>query len=222
NALRTWVRSRSGASSMMSARSEAQEMPASVPVATALSGADTRVLRIEHGGAEDLHLRCLAVHGGAGRQALPEALAPASEQRESHPAFELDRGRGGGHVAETCSGRLGCDELAAVAQTRRAAERTAADQLQPLRVIERGALRKCAPDEVALFLQQALEAEITGGGVAVELSGGHVPLLDAQGVERIETVGADVETRPRFEQRRPDRERAGGGDGDLVGELTRE
>ena len=60
-------------------------------------------------------------------------------------------------------------------------------------------------DEIAFRLQHAFETEIVGGGVAVELGGRDMALLDAQRVERIDSVGQRAKRKPRPEQRGPDR-----------------
>src|SRR5262249_42895959 len=143
-------------------------------------------------------------------------------QRQPHPAFELDGGCGRGEVAETHIARVGSDELAAVAQPLRAVTRAHADELEPLRARERRTLRERPADEVALFLEQALEPEIIRRGVAVELSGRDVPFLDAQRVERVEAVRAHLEPRARLEQRSPSGERLGGWNRDFIGQLTGE
>src|SRR5262249_44156720 len=130
SALSTWVRSRRAASSMTSAATGEQVMPAGASAAVRLSGPDTHVLRIEHVRAEDLKLHRLLMDGRAGEQPLPKALATTGEQRESHPAFELDRRSGGGEVAKTHIGGLTRNELTAVAQTLAAIGRADTDQLQ--------------------------------------------------------------------------------------------
>src|SRR2546430_7988948 len=61
-----------------------------------------------------------------------------------------------------------------------------ADELQPIGRRQPGALRQRAADEIPVLLQHPLQAEIIGAGVAVQLRGGHVTLLDAQRVERID------------------------------------
>ena len=108
-----------------------------------------------------------------------------------------DGRRAGGDVAEAAVGGCRHDQLRAVAQAARAVDGAHAHQLQALRRGEARALRERAADEVAALLQQALQAEIIGRGIAVQLRGGDVPFLDAQGVERIESVGADAERRAR-------------------------
>src|SRR2546421_6807022 len=62
-------------------------------------------------------------------------------------------------------------------------------------------LRQRAADEIPVLLQHPLQAEIIGAGVAVQLRGGHVTLLDAQRVERIEAVGRYTEGLARREHR---------------------
>src|SRR5215469_9153119 len=169
SALRTWVRSRSAASSMMSAGSDAQVRPAGVPGAAAVSGTDTRVLGVEHVRAEYLDLGRLFVNGRAGEESRTQPLAAVAEQRQPYPAFELDRGRSGGQVAEALIACFGRDELAAVAQSLCAVAWAHADQLQPLGARERCASGERPTDEVALFLEQARKAEIVRRGIAVEL-----------------------------------------------------
>src|SRR4029077_14793971 len=157
--------------------------------AAAVSGADTGVLRIEHVGAQNAQLGALAVYRGDARQLLADALPAAREQRESHPALKLGGRSAGGNVAEALARGSGVNELRAVAQAPCRIERAHPDQLQPLAGEHSRAPRECAPDEITLLLQQVPEAEVRGAGVAVELRRRHVSFLDAQGVERIESVG---------------------------------
>src|SRR5256885_5366482 len=151
------------------------------------SGADTKVLRIEQVWAHDLELDGLVVNRRRADQPLTQPPAAARQQRQAHPAVALNRGGGGGHVARTGRASLRCDELQAVSQTVRARQGTYADELQALGRREAGALRQRAADEITLLLQHPLQAEIIGAGVAVQLCGGHVTLLDAQGVDRKST-----------------------------------
>src|SRR5260370_5813499 len=182
--------------STTSATQEASRTPADTD-----SGPDTNVLRIEHVGAHDLDLAGFVVNGRCADQPLTQPLAAAHHQRQAHPTIELDpRGRRG-HVAETRGGRLRRDELYAVAQALRALEGPHADELQPIGCRQAGALRQRAADEIAVLLQHPLKAEIIGAGVAVQLSSGHVTLLDAQGVERLEAIGRYTEGFARLEHR---------------------
>src|SRR2546430_8187914 len=139
--------------STISAAQDASRMPGVARGIGRESGADTKVLRVEHVRAHDLDLDGLVVNRRCADQPLTQPPAAARHQRQAHPAVALDRGGRGGHVAETRSARLGCDELQAVSQAVRARQGPYADELQALGRREAGALRQRAADEIIELLR---------------------------------------------------------------------
>ena len=143
---------------------------------------------------------CSACIGELPISRWPMRARPAGEQRQPHPAFELDRGRRGGHVAEA-SARGACAATSWAPLRRRRARSSGRTPTSCRRsgALSAGALRQRAADEVAVLFQQALKAQIRRAGVAIDLGRSHVALLDAQRVERIQAVGRRCRTarRPR-------------------------
>ena len=71
-------------------------------------------------------------------------------------------------------------------------------------------------------IRHALEAEVLGGGTAVELGTGDVAFLDAHRAQRLGAVNADVHFLAGFEQVEPCLFTVVGRNVDFVGEFTRE
>src|SRR2546423_11842726 len=91
--------------STISAAQDASRMPGVARGIDSDSGADTKLLRIEHVRAHDLHLDGLVVNRRCADQPLTQPPAAARRQRQPHPAVALDRGGRGGHLAETRTAR---------------------------------------------------------------------------------------------------------------------
>ena len=80
-----------------------------------------------------------------------------------------------------------------------------ADELQPARFLHSGTFQQRTADEIAALLQHPRQAEIAGRGGAVQLAAGHMTLLDAQHVQRVQPIGPDAVGRAGFQQCLPDR-----------------
>ena len=120
-------------------------------------------------GTDDLDFALLLVRGRDGEQALTETRAPGGQQREGHPALEGRRRGGGGQVANAVVAGTGSHQLGAIAQPVGSGDRPNAHQLQPIGRAESGTLRQGPANEIAVLLQHALQAQIIGAGIAVEL-----------------------------------------------------
>src|SRR5579863_68871 len=192
--------------------------PAKRPASELSSGADTGVVRVQHVGADDFDLGALGSHRRCAGEALADTVSSAGEQRESHPPLKFNRGGRGGDVAKAHAARLVAEQLGAVAQPPGAIDGAYTDQLQSIARAHPRALGQGAADEVALFFQQPFEAQVRGAGIAVKLRARDVSLLDAQRVERVESVRSDAEVLARLQQRAPGTECVSRRYGELVGE----
>src|SRR5262245_50892996 len=152
-------------------------------------------------------------------------LAAALQEREADPLPEHRRPGDRGDIAlivvERRHGAAG-EEMGTGTQLLIGLDRLHPHQHIAVVCLQRLALAHHAADEILAARHHAAEAEILGGGGAVELAAGDMALLDAHDRQRLDAIGDDAEARAFAHQQARHPVAMVGGHRQLIGELAGE